>query len=75
MDGSVSVSVGSAAVGQALETTIAQIAADTLGVPLGQVRLFHGSTPLRELQLAWSCPGARPMQCLSIDRSTGGPGR
>ena len=44
-DGTVSVYVGSAAVGQGLETVIAQIAADTLGLPLGQVRVLHGSTP------------------------------
>ena len=44
-DGTVSVYVGSAAVGQGLETVMAQIAADTLGLPLGQVRVLHGSTP------------------------------
>ncbi len=44
-DGAVVVYVGSAAVGQGLETVMAQIAADTLGVPLDQVRVFHGSTP------------------------------
>jgi carbon-monoxide dehydrogenase large subunit len=44
-DGTVSVYVGSAAVGQGLETVMAQIAADTLGIPLDQVRVFHGSTP------------------------------
>jgi len=44
-DGAVTVYVGSASVGQGLETTIAQIAADTLGLPLGQVRVLHGSTP------------------------------
>ena len=44
-DGMVSVYVGSAAVGQGLETVIAQIAADTLGMPLDRVRVFHGSTP------------------------------
>jgi carbon-monoxide dehydrogenase large subunit len=43
-DGTVSVYVGSAAVGQGLETVMAQIAADTLGIPLDQVRVFHGST-------------------------------
>jgi carbon-monoxide dehydrogenase large subunit len=42
----VSVYVGSTAVGQGLETVMAQIAADTLGLPLGQVRVLHGSTPL-----------------------------
>jgi carbon-monoxide dehydrogenase large subunit len=44
-DGVVAVYVGSAAVGQGLETVMAQIAADTLGIPLDQVRVFHGSTP------------------------------
>ena len=44
-DGTVSVYVGSTAVGQGLETVMAQIAADTLGLPLEQVRVFHGSTP------------------------------
>jgi carbon-monoxide dehydrogenase large subunit len=45
-DGSVTVSVGSAAVGQGLETIIAQIAADGLGLALDQVRVLHGSTTL-----------------------------
>jgi aerobic carbon-monoxide dehydrogenase large subunit len=44
-DGTVAVYVGSAAVGQGLETVMAQIAADTLGMPLDQVRVLHGSTP------------------------------
>src|SRR5690349_870707 len=44
-DGTVSVYVGSTAVGQGLETVMAQIAADTLGLPLRQVRVLHGSTP------------------------------
>jgi carbon-monoxide dehydrogenase large subunit len=44
-DGTVAVYVGSAAVGQGLETVMAQIAADTLDLPLDQVRVFHGSTP------------------------------
>src|SRR5246127_2673480 len=44
-DGTVSVYVGSAAVGQGLETVMSQIAADTLGLPLNRVRVFHGSTP------------------------------
>ncbi|HEV2100891.1 MAG TPA: molybdopterin cofactor-binding domain-containing protein, partial [Stellaceae bacterium] len=44
-DGTVSVYVGSASVGQGLETVIAQIAADTLNLPLPQVRVLHGSTP------------------------------
>ena len=44
-DGRVSVYVGSTAVGQGLETVMAQIAADTLGLPLDHVRVLHGSTP------------------------------
>jgi carbon-monoxide dehydrogenase large subunit len=45
-DGSVSVHVGSSAIGQGLETVLSQIAADTLGLPMDQVRLLHGSTTL-----------------------------
>jgi carbon-monoxide dehydrogenase large subunit len=44
-DGSVAVYVGSTAVGQGLETVMAQVAADTLGMPIDLVRVFHGSTP------------------------------
>ena len=44
-DGSVAMYIGSAAVGQGLETVMAQIGADTLGLPLDHVRIFHGSTP------------------------------
>jgi len=47
-DGTVAVYVGSAAVGQGLETVMAQIAADTLGIPLDRVRVFHGSTSFLE---------------------------
>lgn len=43
-DGSVSVSVGSCAVGQGLETTFAQIAADALELPISFINVFHGST-------------------------------
>ncbi|MCC7486520.1 MAG: xanthine dehydrogenase family protein molybdopterin-binding subunit [Burkholderiales bacterium] len=44
-DGAYSVYVGSSAVGQGLETVLAQVAADALGVPLASIRgVFHGST-------------------------------
>ncbi|MBV8507734.1 MAG: xanthine dehydrogenase family protein molybdopterin-binding subunit [Alphaproteobacteria bacterium] len=43
-DGSVTVYVGAAAVGQGLETIIAQIAADALGLTIDNVRVRHGST-------------------------------
>jgi carbon-monoxide dehydrogenase large subunit len=43
-DGSVSVYVGSSAVGQGIETILAQIAADALELPLQRIRIYHGST-------------------------------
>ncbi|MCC6776783.1 MAG: xanthine dehydrogenase family protein molybdopterin-binding subunit [Hyphomicrobiales bacterium] len=48
-DGSVTVYVGSAVSGQGLETTLAQVAAETLALPFERIRILHGSTPyLRE---------------------------
>jgi carbon-monoxide dehydrogenase large subunit len=43
-DGEVSVFVGSASVGQGLETVCLQIASDALGLPMERLRIFHGST-------------------------------
>lgn len=43
-DRSATVSVGSANVGQGLETVCAQIASDALGVPVERIRVLHGST-------------------------------
>jgi aerobic carbon-monoxide dehydrogenase large subunit len=43
-DGSVTVSVGSSAIGQGLETVFAQIAGDALETPFDRVRVLHGST-------------------------------
>src|SRR5262249_26565924 len=43
-DGSVSVYVGSSAVGQGLQTIMTQIAADALDLPMDRIRVFHGST-------------------------------
>jgi aerobic carbon-monoxide dehydrogenase large subunit len=45
----VTVRVGSSVLGQGLETTLAQVAADTLNLPFERVRILHGSTTyLRE---------------------------
>ena len=44
-DGSIEIFVGSTAVGQGILTTLTQIAADALELPIERVRLFHGSTP------------------------------
>jgi carbon-monoxide dehydrogenase large subunit len=43
-DGSVSVYVGSSAIGQGVETVFAQIAADALEIPIERIRIMHGST-------------------------------
>jgi carbon-monoxide dehydrogenase large subunit len=43
-DGGVSVFVGSANVGQGLETVCLQIASDALGLPMERLSIFHGST-------------------------------
>ena len=43
-DGTVTVYVGSAAVGQGLETIMAQIAADSLGLKIDKICVRHGST-------------------------------
>lgn len=45
-DGSITVSVGSTALGQGLKTILSQIAADALGLPMTSIRLLHGSTNL-----------------------------
>jgi carbon-monoxide dehydrogenase large subunit len=43
-DGTVTVYVGSSAVGQGIETILAQIAADALEIPMARVKILHGST-------------------------------
>src|SRR5581483_240986 len=43
-DGGVTVFVGSSILGQGLETTLAQVAADTLKLPFDRIRILHGST-------------------------------
>jgi carbon-monoxide dehydrogenase large subunit len=43
-DGTVSIYVGSSALGQGIETAFAQIAADALGLSMDKIRVFHGST-------------------------------
>jgi len=43
-DGTVAVYVGSSAIGQGVETVMAQIVADALEVPLDGIRVMHGST-------------------------------
>jgi aerobic carbon-monoxide dehydrogenase large subunit len=48
-DGTVEVYVGSSAIGQGIETIMAQIAADALGLPMQRIKIMHGSTShLRE---------------------------
>ena len=45
-EGGATVYVGSANVGQGLETVCAQIAAEALGLPIEKIRVLHGSTTL-----------------------------
>jgi carbon-monoxide dehydrogenase large subunit len=48
-DGSIAVYVGSSVLGQGLETTLAQVAADLLRLPFDRIKILHGSTTyLRE---------------------------
>jgi carbon-monoxide dehydrogenase large subunit len=43
-EGGVSIFVGSASVGQGLETVCLQIGSDALGLPMERLKIFHGST-------------------------------
>ena len=43
-DGTLALFVGSAALGQGLETVCAQIAADEIGLPMDRITVHHGST-------------------------------
>jgi carbon-monoxide dehydrogenase large subunit len=43
-DGSITVFVGSSAIGQGIETIMAQIAADALELPIERISILHGST-------------------------------
>jgi carbon-monoxide dehydrogenase large subunit len=43
-DGTVTVFVGSSAIGQGLETVLSQVAAEALQLPIDRIRLLHGST-------------------------------
>ncbi len=45
-DGRIRLIVGSTSVGQGLETSLGQIAADALGVPMSAIDMLHGSTNL-----------------------------
>jgi aerobic carbon-monoxide dehydrogenase large subunit len=56
-DGSVSVYVGSSAIGQGLETIMSQIAADALELKMDRIKLYHGSTNL--LKEGWGSYGSR----------------
>lgn len=45
-DGVVEIITGSASVGQGIETAMAQICAEELGVPMDKIRVIHGQTDL-----------------------------
>ena len=48
-DGNIEIRIGASSVGQGVETGMAQICADTLGVPPDDMTVLHGSTTLLEL--------------------------
>jgi len=48
-DGKIEIRIGASSVGQGVETGMAQICADTLGVPPDDMTVLHGSTTLLEL--------------------------
>ena len=56
-DGSVSLFVGSSAIGQGLETVMSQIAADMLEIEIDRIHVFHGSTTY--LKEGWGSYGSR----------------
>ena len=45
-DGGVLLGIGSSSLGQGIETTFSQVAADALGLPITRIRVLHGSTGL-----------------------------
>ena len=45
-DGSVRLLIGGASSGQGIETVMAQIAGDVLGIPVDRIQVFHGDTDL-----------------------------
>jgi carbon-monoxide dehydrogenase large subunit len=47
-DGTVTIGMGSSALGQGLETVFAQIAGDALAIPFDRFKVLHGSTSLVE---------------------------
>lgn len=71
-DGSVSVYVGSSAIGQGLETICAQITADALEIPMERIRgVFHGSTGvIREGLGSWASRATVMGGCAIVDAAT-----
>jgi carbon-monoxide dehydrogenase large subunit len=73
-EGKAHVSVGSASVGQGLETVLAQICADALGMPFEAVEVSHGDTDLVAIGMgafgsrATSVGGSAVMQAAEVVR-------
>ena len=61
LDGSVTVAVIQTPGGQGHETTVAQVAADELGVPIEAIRIVHGDTSVVPLEL-FGTAGSRSAQ-------------
>ena len=67
-DGDAIVYVGSASVGQGVETVLAQVCAETLGVPYEAVTVSHGDTD--SCPRAWALSAAAP-RCSAAARWPG----
>ncbi len=61
LDGSITVAVIQTPGGQGHETTVAQVAADELGVPMERVRIVHGDTSVGPLEF-FGTAGSRSAQ-------------
>ena len=70
-DGTVAVHVGSALVGQGLETVLTQIAADCMECPMEEIRLFHGSTVMGGSAIALAIEDLRARMREAVARRYG----
>jgi CO/xanthine dehydrogenase Mo-binding subunit len=68
-DGSLTVSVGSTEIGQGVRTVVAQIAADTLGVPLQQVAVTYTDTGYGPYDASTGASRSTTMSGLAVQRA------
>jgi CO/xanthine dehydrogenase Mo-binding subunit len=69
-DGSLTVSVGSTEIGQGVRTVVAQIAAETLGVPFEQVAVTYTDTGYGPYDASTGASRSTTMSGLAVQRAT-----